>query len=104
MYQEVNGIWMEVVDLKVMPELPVTGYTVHEQTERAKYSHIVKTAAFGEQFARWGFQVGVFADWLPESGLVARALTAAIEAGLITEPGKYGIEIIGGRNYNVYTL
>jgi len=103
MYQEVNGIWMEVLEFKVMPELPVTGLTEHEAMEHARYVRFVNTAAWVWAYARWEVSFNSLANMLPESGRVARALTAAIESGLITEPGKYGIEIINNQKYNVYT-
>ena len=103
MYQEVNGIWMEVVDLKVMPELPITGLTEHEAMEHSQYIRFVNTAAWVHAYARWEVSFSSLPNALPASGKVARALTAAITDGLITEPGKYGIEIIDGRKYNVYT-
>lgn len=92
MYQEIDGVWVEVVDLKTMPKLPITGLTEHEM-EHSQYVRFVMTAAWGESYARWNHSSGSLANLSPVSGRVARALTAAIEAGLITEPGKYGIKV-----------
>jgi len=95
MYQEVDGVWVEVVDLKTMPKLPITGLTEHEMVERRAYMNIVNRVLFGPS-------LDMFSAWKPASGKVARALTAAITDGIITEPGKYAIQIdLEGPGYRI---
>ena len=103
MYQEIDGMWVEVVDLKTMPKLPITGLTEHEAMEHSQYVRFVNTAAWGEAYARWNASSNSLANMLPPSGRVARALTAAIESGLITEPGKYGIKV-DDHDYKVFKI
>ena len=92
--QNVDGKWLEIVEFDTMPELPITGLTESE----AKYENLLRRLSNG------------FRNCLlvkPTQGNYAAALTAAIETGVITEPGKYGIEIYYHHDqamWNVYKI
>lgn len=93
MYQKIQGIWMEIVDFDTLPELPVTGLTDSEAT----YEVILSKAR--------GFIHPTFDPQFPRTGKTALALTNAIETKIITEPGKYGIQLIPGTlEYVVHTI
>ena len=79
MFQVIEGKSCYVVEFDTMPELPITGLTVEERT----YQGIL---AYAQALA---------GGWVDRAmnGLYARALTHAIETGVITEPGKYAIHI-----------
>jgi hypothetical protein len=89
MYQKVDGLYMEVVEFDTMPELPITGLTEME----AKVDYLQKMAAFN---ANTPYRT-------PFTGRCAEALTSAIQDGIISEPGKYGIHIQGSQ-YTIYNI
>lgn len=89
--QNIEGKLVEVVTFSEMPELPVTGLT----REEAIYSQLTDTH-------------GAIAKILPphQGWTYARALTDAIERGIISEPGKYGIHFCnpGTGDYEIYRI
>ena len=92
MYQQIQGIWMEVVDFDTMPELPITGLTEAEE----KYDSLLAMAR--------GFVNRIFDPNSKTPGRTALALTNAIETGIITEPGKYGIHFTSPDDYQIYKI
>jgi hypothetical protein len=90
MLQRIEGKVMEVVDLDEMPQLPITGLTESEAT----YQRMVGTPYLS---------LGSLA---PQGRTVAKALTNAIETGIITEPGKYGVHWCGpgSLSYEIYKI
>lgn len=78
MFQTIQGRPVYVVDLPTIPELPI--YAINEP---ALPAHNYKTR---------------LADY-------AVALNEAIRTGVITEPGKYAIEINeADKTWNIYTV
>lgn len=93
MRQVIEGQAMYVVEFKTMPELPITGLIDIEKTEQELLS-----------VAR-GYVSHIFDPGYRYDGLYAQALTNAIETGVITEPGKYGIHLVPGTNrYEIYKI
>lgn len=91
--QIINGIPVEIVEFDTMPELPITGLTEGEQTY---YTALA--------FAR-GYRDPIYDPRFPRTGRVATALQKAIENGIITEPGKYGIHFpYGTEDYQVFAI
>jgi hypothetical protein len=89
MHQVIDGLSVYVVEFDTMPELPITGLTEGER----KYELIMRYLGATLTGS------GVF----PRTGKYALALTNAIETGVITKPGKYGIHLDSdGRNYSIY--
>jgi hypothetical protein len=94
MLQKIGDLVVYVVEFDTMPELPITGLTVGEQayeemTQRASYPHgtmAMVDALVGRRIT------------------YAEALTDAIECGIITEPGKYGIHLGPRRDYEIYKI
>lgn len=95
MHQTIQGIPMEVVEFDTMPELPITGLTESER----KYKNL---------FRRFNpfRSLTLFELTNPDSKITcSEALTDAIERGIITEPGKYGIHIKPGTlDYLIYKI
>jgi hypothetical protein len=93
MLQVIDGKTVEVVEFDTMPELPVTGLTREEKVYQdmlyaASYPHGPSgtLAAFGSSLT------------------YAQALTNAIETGIITESGKYGIHKQPANNYEIFKI
>jgi hypothetical protein len=96
MYQVINGKPMEVVDFDTMPELPITGLTSGEQAYRNTLS--VVAGGLDRAYSTLG-------NAALSRITYAQALTHAIETGVITEPGKYGIHLIPGtKDYEIYKI
>src|SRR4051812_4460507 len=95
MYQKVDGKWLEVVDFDTMPELPITGRTQREQTYR--------DFIFGKNYPLGSHPWGSLAE-MTTTITYAQALSHAIETGIITEPGKYGIELKPNRSYVIHKI
>ena len=86
MQQIVDGLTVEVVEFDTMPDMPITGRTHGEQV----YNDLL-----------WLFR-SPSAESGP-TGRYAQALTDAIETGVITKPGKYGIHLdTVGTDYSIY--
>ncbi len=81
MMQVIDGRKVYVVEFDTMPELPITGLTEYE----ALYEDM--------KSALRGFIHKSFDPYYNRRGQYAEALQSAIETGVITEPGKYGIHI-----------
>lgn len=81
---------MEVVDLAEMPQLPITGLTESE----AFYQRLIFTP---------NLSLGSLG---PQGRTIAKALTNAIETGIISEPGKYGVHWCGpgSLSYEIYKI
>lgn len=85
MYQTIKGKTVYVVDFDTMPELPITGLTTGEKA----YDVLTKHPCTGLRY----------------DGSIAQALTSAIETGVITEPGKYGVHLVPGTlDYEIYKI
>lgn len=98
MLQTIAGKTVYVVDFDTMPELPITGLTEEEQAHK-DYEKLV-----GGLF---GNLTGTLLDSAnhPRQGRYAEALTNAIETGVITLPGKYGIYLVpDSARYEVYKI
>ena len=97
MFQTIGDKRLYVVDLDEMPQLPITGLTEEETLYERLLDRLVGN--------RYGTLLG-----RKTISPYAIALTESIKSGLITEPGKYGIEIlwIGRDNpiqkWNVYRI
>jgi hypothetical protein len=91
MHQVIEGKSVYVVEFDTMPELPITGLTTAEQT------YLNLTNGRGLSAIRLGD--------LQRKITYAEALTNAIETGIITEPGKYGIHLVlGTNNYEIHKI
>jgi hypothetical protein len=91
MHQVIEGKAVYVVEFDTLPELPITGLTDEERTYHLFMQHNGATLSGN----------GVF----PRTGKYALALTNAIETGVITEPGKYGIHLVPGTdNYEIHKI
>lgn len=82
MLQVIGGKTVYVVEFDTMPELPITGLTDEEQV----YKKLTTVPWLS------------LADCRGKLITYAQALTDAIETGVITEPGKYGIHLVPGTN------
>lgn len=95
MHQVINGVSVYVVDFDTMPELPITGLTEGEE-------------AYQEMLYRMSYPHGplaTLAGLATKEFTYAAALTHAIQTGIITEPGKYGIHLKPGTlEYVIYTI
>ena len=94
MHQMIGKLSVYVVEFDTMPELPITGLTVGEQA----WQDLVYAASYphGPDATLAGMRRQI---------TYAQALTHAIETGVITEPGKYGIHLVPGKNdYEIYTI
>lgn len=97
MLQVIDGLSVYVVDFDTMPELPVTGYT----PEELAYENFVKSVVGPNLNGTLGQVCGGFRP----KATYAKALTDAIETGIITEPGKYGIHLVPGTlDYEIHTI
>ena len=98
MLQVIDKKLVYVVDFATMPELPITGLTPEEQTWKT---------ALGAEYPLdhpSGSLVGLTQGPMFKI-TYAKALTHAIENGVITEPGKYGIHLIPGTlDYEIYKI
>lgn len=94
MMQTIAGKTVYVVEFDTMPELPITGLTEEESEYRM---------FLGRMFGNLN---GLLADFtMRNESKYAEALTDAIETGVITEPGKYGIHIDQQNNrWDVYKI
>ena len=96
MYQQVNGVWVEVFEFDTMPGLPVYGLTEFEREQKEK----LESMPFPSEEIR---EDALKSFW--QQFKYAEALTKAIDDQVITEPGKYGIEIKPRTNeYVVYKI
>lgn len=94
MRQVIGGKSVYVVEFDTMPELPITGYTDEELAEAVAYRQFLNMAN--------PFHTNVE---LREKGRTAAALQNAIETGVITEPGKYGIYFVPESDkYEIYKI
>lgn len=94
MLQTIDNKTVYVVEFDTLPELPITGLTPEEKA----YNDFVYLASYphGPQ--------GTLAA-LSTSPTYAEILTDAIQTGVITEPGKYGLyRKPGTREYEIYTI
>ena len=93
MMQTINGKRVYVVEFDTVPELPITG--------------LIEVEAFYENtlsMAR-GFINRIFDPHRRKTGDYAQALQLAIETGVITEPGKYGIHVdTNTRRWDVFKI
>lgn len=93
MNQVIDNKSVYVVDFTTLPELPIIGLT----EEEAVYETLVSRAR--------GYIHPSFDPNYPKVGRHAAALQSAIETGIITGPGKYGIHLIPGTSkYEIYTI
>ena len=90
MLQLVDKKLFYVVDFDTMPELPIESLSKAEKM----YMNLV-------QFASGTLGALVVRD---TKILYARALTNAIETGIITEPGKYGIYLSPSGSYEIFKV
>jgi hypothetical protein len=91
-----------VVEFDTMPKLPITGLTEEEQAcETFELDMKIRVM---EHLMRKGLPVR--SDLMTRSrSTYANALTNAIESGIITKPGKYGIHLVPGTNdYEIYNI
>jgi hypothetical protein len=96
MYQMIGRKSVYVVDFDTMPELPITGLTEGEKV----YEKAIDGASF-PQGSFWTL-AGMFAG---RKLTIAEALTDALETGVITEPGKYGVHLVPGKaEYEIFTI
>ena len=94
MLQNIAGKMVEVVEFDTMPELPITGRTASEQA----YISLTDCFSHGPYGTLASTTRGMTITY-------AQALTDAIETGIITEPGKYGIELLPAINsYHIYKI
>lgn len=90
MNQTIGGKSVYVVEFDTMPELPITGLTKGERI----YKRL--TQPLGPGIGTLGRGIGI---------TYAEILTAAIETGVITEPGKYGLyRVPGTSNWEAYRI
>lgn len=80
MLQKVQDKILYVVDFDTMPELPITGLTEGERV----YMTLTGDLPGHRDVTLVGLTSRI---------TYAQALTDAIETGVITEPGKYGIDL-----------
>lgn len=93
MLQTIEDKTVYVVDFDTMPVLPIKGLTDGEFLYERVMSH-----------AR-GFRHPLLDDNFTRTGRYARSLTDAIETGIITEPGKYGIYLVPGTlDYEIHKI
>lgn len=96
MRQVIDGKVMYVVEFDTIPELPITGLTEEEM----EYENIVTKIV--------GNLNGLLYGRVTRTSLYARALQLAIETGVISEPGKYGIHLYKTprhlNGWNVYKI
>ena len=81
MMQTIQGKRVYVVEFDTVPELPIYGLTENEEL----YEGLLSKAR--------GFINRTFDPNYRKTGDYAHALQLAIETGIITEPGKYGIHV-----------
>lgn len=81
MLQNIDGKLVYVVEFDTMPELPITGLTEDELL----YEQILNENSGGNQTM-------VTLASLRKGMTYAQILTEAIEVGIITKPGKYGLQ------------
>lgn len=94
MLQVIDNVTVEVVDFDTMPVLPITGLTAGEQA----YKDLCFAASYPHG-------IGATLAAQSKSMTYAEALTHALETGVITEPGKYGIHLIPGTfSYKIYQI
>lgn len=97
MMQTIQGKRVYVVEFDTIPELPITGLT-EEEARNSWYEKIVDfiTGTYqGERLRRTPTSTGIYAE----------ALQAAIETGVITEPGKYGIHVdLKTKQWNIFKI
>ncbi len=94
MQQMIDKKSVYVVDFDTMPAMPVTGLTEGEKA----YQDALYFASYPHGLS--GTLAGMY-----QRMTYAQALTNAIETGIITEPGKYGIYLVPGTlDYEVYRI
>ena len=96
MLQEIDGKMIEVVEFDTLPELPITGLT----QEEAMYMnmHIGAAGGLDRVYSTLGGGPRIRFTY-------AQALTHAIEYGVITEPGKYGIHLDRAtKSYDIFKI
>lgn len=90
MHQVLGKKSVYVVDFDTMPVLPITGLTDGEST----YNKLLNMLGGS-----------ILVNRRQGQGRYAKALTNAIETGVITEPGKYGVHLVPGTdNYEIYKI
>ena len=94
MLQVIEGKTVFVVDFDTMPELPVTGLTPEEQV----YEDMLYAASYPHGPS------ATLAKLCGSTLTYAQALTNAIETGIITEPGKYGIQKKPLNSYEIHKI
>ncbi len=88
MHQIIENKSVYVVEFDTMPELPIKGLTTGELV----YETLMNRTMAAPALAR-------------KRGTYANALTNAIENGIITKPGKYGIHLVPGTNdYEIFNI
>ncbi len=94
MQQTIDKKSVYVVDFDAMPELPIKGLTEGEKAyQDALY------------FASYPHGPSGTLSGMHQRITYAQALTNAIETGIITEPGKYGIYLVPGTNdYEIHRI
>lgn len=95
MYQQIQGIWMEIYDFDTMPPLPVYGLTDFER----ECKNLIEAYDYPNENTR---EEKLMLFWRQFKH--AEALTQAIREGIITEPGKYGIQIVADTEYVVHKI
>jgi len=92
--QTLQGKRVYVVEFDTMPELPITGLT----EEETRYDIVLKSIVGWNLF-------GLLGDATKRTGRYAEILTAAIETGVISEPGKYALYLVPGTlNWEAYKV
>jgi len=91
MLQYVEGTLVETVEFDTLPETPITGLTEAE----AVYETALSRAR--------GYVNPIYDPNYPTAGKYAAALTDALDNGVITEPGKYGIHF-PTKPYGTYVI
>lgn len=99
MQQTINGKSVFVVEFDTMPVTPITGLTDEETRNERMYDNILKRVTGWNQNGLLGHTTKM---WCMS---YAEILTAAIETGVITTPGKYGLyKDVENRRWEVYVI
>lgn len=99
MQQTINGKSVFVVEFDTMPVLPITGLTDEETLNERMYENIIKRVTGHNQNGLLGHSTKMWCM------TYAEILTVAIEKGVITEPGKYGLyKDMANRRWEVFVI